>query len=196
MIGRLRGELIHKTPGSALVDCGGVGYACLVSLATYSALPDEGAQTVLYVETVMRENELGLLGFASIQEKNLYRLLVKVDGVGPKLALAALGALTLGDLVGAIRDRDIRALTRIPGVGKKSAEKLCFELSEKLGGLAGLEGLQGTQAPADPWESDLRSALTNLGFKEDAVLPLLPLFKTERPPLAEAVRVCLKALKR
>ena len=196
MIGRLRGCLIQKSPASALIECGGVGYVCAISLGTYGLLPEEGAQAVLHVETLLRENELSLLGFATQEERQLYRLLVKVDGIGPKLALAALGSLPLTDLLRAIRGRDVKTLCRIPGVGKKTAEKLCFELSEKLGGLGGLEGLSGPSGPLDAWEADLRSALTNLGFREDAVIPIVNGLKAERPPLAEAIRLSLKALQR
>ncbi|HJV39727.1 MAG TPA: Holliday junction branch migration protein RuvA [Geothrix sp.] len=195
MIGRLRGELIQKLPNLALVECGGVGYAAAISLSTYGLLPEAGTQVVLHTELLVRENEIALLGFSSAQERELYRLLVKVDGVGPKMALAALGALSPEDLVRAIRGRDVKALTRIPGVGKKTAEKMCFELSEKLGGLSGLDGLAGMPA-GDPWEESLRSALTNLGFKEDVVLPVVADLRTSKPPLAEAIRLALKALQR
>lgn len=194
MIGRLRGELIHKTPGQALVECGGVGYQCAISLSTYGRLPQAGAQVVLHVETLLRENDLSLLGFHTPQERELYRHLVKVDGVGPKLALAALGAMSPEDLVAALRGREITALTRIPGVGKKTAEKLCFELSEKLGGLAGLDGLGGPAFAGDPWESDLRSALGNLGYKDDLVTKALAAFKGERPEMPEAIRRALRSL--
>jgi Holliday junction DNA helicase RuvA len=194
MIGRLRGELVTKTPGQALVDCSGVGYQCAISLSTYGLLPEPGAQVILHVETLLRENELSLLGFHSSHERELYRLLVKVDGIGPKLALAALGAMSPEDLIAAIRGREITRLTRIPGVGKKTAEKLCFELSEKLGGLSGLEGLGASAAPADRWESDLRSALLNLGYKDDHVAKAFAAFKGERPDLPEAIRRALKAL--
>ncbi|HWQ07582.1 MAG TPA: Holliday junction branch migration protein RuvA, partial [Holophaga sp.] len=142
------------------------------------------------------ENDLSLLGFASPEERATYRLLVKVDGVGPKLALAALGALPLPDLFQAIRGRDVKSLTRIPGIGKKTAEKLCFELSEKLGGLAGLDGLGGSPSLQDAWENDLRSALVNLGFKEEAVLPVVESLKPSKPPLPEAIRLALKAFQR
>jgi len=196
MIGRLRGCLIQKSPGHALIECGGVGYVCAISLGTYGALPEEGREVILQVETLLRENDLSLLGFATQEERQLYRLLVKVDGVGPKLALAALGSLPLAELLQAIRGRDVKTLCRVPGVGKKTAEKLCFELSEKLGGLGGLEGLAGTAGPRDAWESDLRSALTTLGFREDAVLPVVAAMKADRPPLAEAIRQSLKALQR
>ena len=196
MIGRLRGELIQKSPNHALIECAGVGYLCSISLGTYGALPEEGQQAILHVETLLRENDLSLLGFATQEERQLYRLLVKSDGVGPKLALAALGALPLADLVQAIRGRDVKTLTRIPGVGKKTAEKLCFELSEKLGGLGGLDGLSGGAAPLDSWESDLRSALTNLGFKEELVLPVVHQLGLDKPPLADAIRMALKALQR
>lgn len=194
MIGRLKGELAGKTTGQAMVDCGGVGYVCSISLSTYGYLPEVGALVVLHVETLLKENELSLLGFHSTQERELYRQLVKVDGVGPKLALAALGAMPPEDLMAAIRARDITRLTRIPGVGKKTAEKLCFELSEKLGGLAGLEGLGSTGEPLDRWESDLRSALSNLGFKDDHVAKAMAALKGERPELPEAIRRALKAL--
>jgi len=196
MIGRLRGELIQKLPNLALVECGGVGYAAAISLSTYGLLAEPGVEVILHTEMLVRENEISLLGFATAQERELYRLLIKVDGVGPKLALAALGALPLEDLVLAIRTRDVKALTRIPGVGKKTAEKLCFELSEKMGGISGLSGLGGSGAAGDPWESDLRSALTNLGFREEAVLPVVAELRDEKPPLAEAIRRSLKALQR
>ena len=196
MIGRLRGELIQKSPNHALIECAGVGYNCSISLGTYGALPEEGHEAILHVETLLRENDLSLLGFATLQERQLYRLLVKTDGVGPKLALAALGALPLADLVQAIRGRDVKTLTRIPGVGKKTAEKLCFELSEKLGGMGGLDGLTGATGPRDSWEADLGSALTNLGFKEDLVVPIVKELGLDRPPLTDAIRIALKALQR
>jgi len=196
MIGRLKGLLIQKSPGQALVECGGVGYVCAISLGTYGMLPEPGTEVILQVETLLRENEISLLGFATAPERELYRRLVKVDGIGPKLALAALGALPLDELFRAIRDRDVKALTRIPGIGKKSAEKICFELSEKLGGAGGLEGLGNAARPLDGWESDLRSALTNLGFREDAVLPVIAELKPQKPPLPEAIRLALKALQR
>jgi Holliday junction DNA helicase RuvA len=196
MIGRLRGSLLQKSPNQALVECAGVGYVCSISLGTYAALPEEGQEVVLHVETLLRENDLSLLGFATPEERQVYRLLVKVDGVGPKLALAALGSQPLAELLQALRGRDVKALVRIPGVGKKTAEKLCFELSEKLGGLGGLEGLAGTAGPHDPWAADLTSALTNLGFREEAVTPLVHGLKADRPPLAEAIRLCLKALQK
>jgi Holliday junction DNA helicase RuvA len=195
MIGHLRGTLIEKTLSHALVECGGVGYECAISLTTYGLLPEQGKEAALFVETLLRENDLSLLGFATGTERSLYRLLVKVDGVGPKLALAALGAMGPEDLVTAIRGRDVKALTRIPGVGKKTAEKLCFELSEKLGGLGGLEGLGKPASPGDAWEADLRSALMNLGFKEDAVLPVVAELRADKPDMAEAVRRALKALR-
>ena len=195
MIGRLRGELIQKLPNLALVECSGVGYSAAISLSTYGLLPEAGSLVVLHTELLVRENEISLLGFSSTQERELYRMLVKVDGVGPKLALAALGALSLEDLVRAIRSREVKVLVRIPGVGKKTAEKMCFELSEKMGGLSGLDGLSGVSS-SDPWEESLRSALTNLGFKEDAVLPVVAELRTSKPPLAEAIRQALKALQR
>ncbi len=196
MIGRLRGSLLQKLPNQALVECGGVGYVCAISLGTYGLLPEVGEEVILHVETLLRENDLSLLGFSSPQERELYRQLVKVEGVGPKLALAALGALPLGELIQAIRTRTITTLTRIPGIGKKTAEKLCFVLSEKLGGLAGLDGLGTTAEALDGWENDLRSALTNLGFKDDALTPILVELRPLKPTLPEAIRMALRMLQR
>lgn len=195
MIGRLRGTLLEKHPNLALVECGGVGYACGISLGTYGLLPEAGREAVLHVETLLRENELSLLGFATREERELYRMLVKVDGIGPRLALASLGALPLEDLVQAIRGRDLKALQRIPGVGRKTAEKVCFELSERMGGMTGLEGLGPAPAPGSTWEGDLTSALVNLGFKEDAVRPVVAGLRAGKPPLPEAIRAALKALR-
>jgi Holliday junction DNA helicase RuvA len=196
MIGRLRGELVKKLPNLVIVECNGVGYECSISLSTYAALPEPGECVLLQVETLLRENDLSLLGFATPHEREAYRLLVKVDGIGPKLALATLGAMPLDELIQGIRGRDVKALTRIPGIGKKTAEKICFELSEKLGGLAGLDGLGTSAIPADAWENDLRSALTNLGFREDVVLPIVAELKPQKLPLPEAIRLALKALQR
>ncbi len=192
----LNGVVAHTGPFLAIIDCGGVGYACAISLGTYGHLPEPGAEVVLHTETLVRENEISLIGFGSPQEREVYRLLVKVDGIGPRLALAALGALPLDELLRAVRGRDVKALTRVPGIGKKTAEKLCFELSERLGGLAGLDGLGTGSSPADSWESDLRSALTNLGFKEEVVLPVVAELRTTRPPLPDAIRLALKALQK
>ena len=194
-MGGLGGEVWREVPARGVVEGWGGGDARATSRPTDDRLPEGGAQVVTHTELLVGENESALRGCSSTQERELYRLLVKVDGVGPKLALAALGALSLEDLVRAIRGRDVKALTRIPGVGKKTAEKMCFELSEKLGGLAGLEGLAGGPA-GDPWEENLRSAMTNLGFKEDVVLPVVADLRASKPPLAEAIRLALKALQR
>jgi Holliday junction DNA helicase RuvA len=194
MIGRLRGCLIQKSLDHALIECGGVGYVCSISMWTYDALPSEGQEAILYIEMLLRENDLSLLGFMTQEEKHLYKLIVKVDGIGPKLALTALGALSPTSLLQAIRNRDIKKLVTISGVGKKTAEKLCFELSEKLGGLGGLEGFSDSTSANDTWESDLISALVNLGFKEGVVMPVVGRLRVERPPLSEAVRLSLKAL--
>ena len=105
-----------------------------------------------------------------------------------------MGALSPPNLLQAIRNRDIKRLTNIPGVGKKTAEKLCFELSEKLGGIGGFEEFSTMTCVQDTWELDLRSALVNLGFKENIVIPIVNELKAKRPPLTEAIRLSLKAL--
>ena len=100
------------------------------------------------------------------------------------------------EIAQAVTQQDSARLTRVPGIGKKTAEKLCFELSERLGGLTSLNGLGTGSSPADSWESDLRSALTNLGFKEEVVLPVVAELRTTRPPLPDAIRLALKALQK
>jgi len=161
MIGFLRGVLLHKTPQELILDVGGVGYRVLVPISTFCRLGDQGAQAQLLIHTHVREDQLVLYGFATPAELELFEKLISVSGVGPKVALGVLSGIEAEDLVQAIRGNDVARLTRVPGVGKKTAERLILELKDKIAGLHG--GTAEPQAPS-PKRTDLTSALANLGY--------------------------------
>src|ERR1700723_2381908 len=136
MIAHLRGRLLSKTPNQAIVECAGVGYDVTISVTTFSALPNEGAEVTLHIHTHVREDQLALFGFAETQEKRLFEKLLTISGIGPKLAITVLSGIDSGRLVAAIRASDHGTLTRIPGIGKKTAERVVLELKDKLDDLA------------------------------------------------------------
>ncbi len=135
MIGRLAGVVLHKLPPEVLLDVGGVGYELEVPMSTFYELPDIGQSSVLLVHMVVREDAQLLYGFASQRERQLFRLLLKVNGVGAKVALAILSTMSADDFIATVEREDITALIRIPGVGKKTAERLVIELRDKIKGL-------------------------------------------------------------
>lgn len=165
MIAHLRGTLFSKFPSQAIVEAGGVGYDVAISVPTYSALPAEGAQVALHIYTQVREDALALFGFFERGEKQLFERLITVTGVGPKLALTILSGLSAERTIAAIRAQDHATLTRIPGVGKRLAERLVVELKDKLEDLsrpAAIPQLAGVAA------DDVLSALVNLGYQRAA----------------------------
>lgn len=161
MIGFLRGVLLHKTPQELLIDVGGVGYKVLAPISTFCRLGEQGGQTQLLIHTHVREDQLVLYGFLTNTELELFEKLISVSGVGPKVALGVLSGIEADDLVHAIRANDVARLTRVPGVGKKTAERLILELKDKIGAL--LTTSAEPTAPS-PQRSDLLSALRNLGY--------------------------------
>jgi Holliday junction DNA helicase RuvA len=165
VIARLKGTLAEKTPNRLTVDVGGVGYDVLVPLSTFYGIGEPGAPVALRIHTHVREDVIALYGFASALEQDLFERLISISGIGPKLALAVLSGIDPGELVRAIRTQDVARLTRIPGVGKKTAERIGLELKDRLplGPSAG--GPADAAAPGDDLRSDLLSALTNLGYK-------------------------------
>jgi Holliday junction DNA helicase RuvA len=171
MIGHLRGTILEKTPNRVVVDAGGVGYEVLIPISTYTALPNEGAAAALRIFTHVREDTLALFGFATPEEKNLFERLISVSGIGPKLGLQVLSGLPTPDLVAAIRSGDVARLVRIPGVGKKTAERIVLELKEKMTGVeAGPHGAPATGGASglSSMENDILSALQNLGCSRAA----------------------------
>jgi len=161
MIAHLRGKLISKHPNQAIVEAGGVGYDIAISVPTFSELPSVGSDVALHIHTHVREDAIALFGFLRADEKQLFEKLITVSGIGPKLAITILSGMPTSDMVGAIRANDHARLTRIPGIGKKTAERMCVELRDKLEGF----GAQQAVAAVSAVEQDVISALTNLGYQ-------------------------------
>jgi Holliday junction DNA helicase RuvA len=157
MIAHLRGKLAQKAPARVIVDVNGVGYEVFVPLTTFSALPAAGADVSIDIHTHVREDLIALYGFSTGRERSIFEKLMTISGIGPKLAITILSGGSVEDLVGAIKRGDLARLTAIPGVGKKTAERIVLELKDKLQDFA--------DAPAkSPVESDVLSALENLGY--------------------------------
>jgi Holliday junction DNA helicase RuvA len=165
MIAHLRGKLIHKQPGQAIIEAGGVGYDVTISVPTFTALPVAGAETSLHIYTQVREDLIALFGFQDREEKRLFEKLITVSGVGPKLAITILSGLSSDRTVQAIRGQDHAQLTRIPGVGKKLAERLVVELKDKLDDFAVAPVPSAVKGAA---VDDVLSALVNLGYQRPA----------------------------
>jgi Holliday junction DNA helicase RuvA len=165
MIAHLRGKLIFKQPGQAIVECAGVGYDVTISVPTFTSLPSLGLETSLHIHTQVSEDQIALFGFLESEEKRLFERLITVSGVGPKLAIKMLSGLSSDRTVQAIRAQDHAQLTRIPGVGKKLAERLVVELKDKLDDFAVAPASPNVQGPA---VDDVLSALTNLGYQRPA----------------------------
>jgi holliday junction DNA helicase RuvA len=164
MIAHLRGRVLSKTPQSVVVETSGVGYEVTISIPTFTALPAEGNEVSLLIHTHVREDALALFGFMSSTEKRLFEKLLGISGIGPKLAVTVLSGLPPERLVAAIHGQDHATLTRIPGVGKKTAERIVLELKDKLQELAPapIAGI------ATPVSEDVLSALVNLGYQRAA----------------------------
>jgi len=157
MIAHLRGRLIEKEPARVVIDTNGVGYEVFVPLSTFTALPDTGTEVSLDIHTHVREDIIALYGFSSRQERRVFERLISISGIGPRLAVTILSGGSIEGLVGAIRKGDLARLTAIPGVGKKTAERIVIELRDKLKDFA--------QGPAKSTvEMDVLSALENLGY--------------------------------
>ncbi|MFI5314059.1 MAG: Holliday junction branch migration protein RuvA [Myxococcota bacterium] len=194
MIARLEGVLAEKSPEAVVLDVKGVGYELRVPLSTFFALPDEGKVVRLRVHTHVREDAFLLFGFGTELERSLFRLLLGASGVGPKLALAILSGLPVERLVAALRAGDLAALVGIPGVGKKTAERIVVELRDRVGAIDTASEL--ARAPRDDVAGAAESALVNLGYPrahaEKAVrraLESLP----ESPGIESLIKEALRA---
>jgi Holliday junction DNA helicase RuvA len=166
VIAHLRGQLLYKLPNYVVVDCGGVGYELSISVATYTELGELGTETKLHVHTHVREDALQLFGFAELTEKRLFERLITISGIGPKLAITVLSGVSAERLVGAIRSGDHATLTKIPGIGKKTAERVVLELKDKLDDMAGFVLAADVTTPRSlgATADDVLSALINLGY--------------------------------
>jgi Holliday junction DNA helicase RuvA len=166
MIAHLRGRLLVKHPNQAIIDTGGVGYEVTISVPTFSDLPAVGTEVALHVHTHVREDQIALYGFLRPSEKHLFEKLITVSGIGPKLAITILSGMAADEMVGAIRGNDVARLTRIPGIGKKTAERMVLELRDKLPAATGGEVVAPPTLTAV--EEDVISALMNLGYQRPA----------------------------
>jgi len=161
MIAHLRGRLISKHPNQAIVEAGGVGYDVHITIPTFSELPALGAEVALFIYTHVREDALALFGFLRGEEKQLFEKLIGVSGIGPKLAVTILSGMSADSMVAAIRGNNVAALTRIPGIGKKTAERMVLELRDKLEAF----GVAAVVPAVSAVEEDVISALVNLGYQ-------------------------------
>jgi len=167
MIGLLRGKLIEKRPNQVLIDVGGVGYQALIPLSTFAGLGALHSETTLLIYTHVREDQLALYGFVTAREKHCFELLISASGVGPSLALKILSGMSLEELIPAIRKGDLAQLVRIPGVGRKTAERMVVELRDKLAAVDVADA--GKPTTRSQLESDVGSALVNLGYDARSV---------------------------
>lgn len=196
MIARLTGTLVEKSPNALILDINGVGYEVLSSLGTYQKLPSLGECTVLHIYTHVREDDIILFGFHELTEKQLFKKLIKVNGVGPKLALNVLSGISAADLIQSLLGSDLIRITAIPGIGKKTAERMILDLKDKVVDLIG----EGAASRPDSdtsgqFRDDLISVLTNLGYKRPlAERALHDISFDEESTLQDAVRLTLRHL--
>lgn len=193
MIAYLRGRILEKHPQRVIVDVGGVGYDVQVPLSTFYNLGDAGADVTLRVHTHVREDAFSLFGFATMLELELFERLISINGVGPKLALAVLSGIDAGELVRAVRLQDVARLVTIPGVGKKTAERIALELKDRLP-----KGLQADvtkpRLPQDELKDDVISALLNLGYQRAAADKVIEKASADGGSFQDVLKRALRAL--
>ena len=194
MIASLSGLVLAKSANAVILDVGGVGYEAFISGRTYDALPETGQACFLFVQTVVREDAINLFGFNKKDEKELFLLLVTVSGIGPKLALTILSGIGVEELCQAITVKDLSRLTALPGIGKKTAQRLCVELAEKVGGLADFvaegTGVHTALSIGEPNAiADAVSALVNLGYPQAMAWQALRVVEKQLPEGSESLRV-------
>jgi Holliday junction DNA helicase RuvA len=190
MIGRLQGQLAAKNPPQVLVDCHGVGYEVDVPMSTFYNLPELGGAVTLLTHFVVREDAQILFGFATAQEREAFRQLIKITGVGPRMALSLLSGMSVADLAQAITQQAVGRLTKVPGIGKKTAERLLLELKGKLGADLGVPGAGPAQSDV---QSDIHQALLALGYNDKEAAAALKAL----PPdvgVSDGIKLALKSL--
>jgi Holliday junction DNA helicase RuvA len=189
MIGRLSGILLEKNPPQLLVDCQGVGYEVDVPMSTFYNLPHTGEKVTLFTHLAVREDAHLLFGFGSASERALFRQLIKISGVGARTALAILSGMTVADLAQAVTLQEAGRLIKIPGIGKKTAERLLLELKGKLGADIGVVG----GAPRDDTQSDVLNALVALGYSDKEALAAIKNLPAGSS-VSDGIKFALKAL--
>ncbi|MGZ8257738.1 MAG: Holliday junction branch migration protein RuvA [Methylotenera sp.] len=190
MIGRLNGILLEKTPPLVLIDCNGVGYECEVPMSTFYNLPAIGEKVVMLTHFVVREDAQLLYGFGSNQERATFRQLLKVNGIGAKSALSILSGLSIDELVHAVALQETAMLTRVPGIGKKTAERLLLELKDKFT-IDGVAAMNSSQPK--PASGDVLNALLALGYNDREALAAVKQLPAD-VAVADGIRLALKSL--
>ena len=189
MIARLNGTLIEKSPPQVIVDCNGVGYEVEVPMSTFYNLPEIGAKIQLLIHFVVREDAQLLYGFGSEQEKSTFKQLLKVNGIGAKSALSILSGVSIDDLVEAVNRQEVGMLTRVPGIGKKTAERLLLELKDKFA----ITGSATTTSQPKSASYDVLNALIALGYHEREAAAAVKLLAKE-VTVADGIKQALKSL--
>jgi len=198
VIAHLRGTLLEKHPSRVIVDVGGVGYDVQVPLSTFYDLAEPGAAVALRIHTHVREDVIALYGFSTALEQDLFERLISISGIGPKLGLAVLSGIEPADLVRAIRSQDVARLTKIPGIGKKTAERIGLELKDRLPQAVAQapEAAADASRPEEQLRDDLLSALVNLGYQAAAAEKAIDRVLASSPDAAfeQALRSALRLL--
>lgn len=191
MIGRLQGTLAEKNPPQVLVDCNGVGYEVDVPMSTFYNLPAPGDKVTLLTHFVVREDAQILFGFGTASEREAFRQLIRISGVGPRTALAVLSGMSVADIAQAVTAQDGSRLVKVPGIGKKTAERLLLELKGKIGADLG----NAAAGPASDAQADIQQALLALGYSDKEASTALKALPKE-VGVSEGIKLALKALAR
>ena len=197
MIAQIRGQLVEKRPGVVIVETQGIGYRVFVSLSTFYDLPEASQGVCLHTYTHVREDLLQLFGFSTFLEKEIFQILIGVSGIGPKLALNILSGIAPAELIASLQAEDVARLTQIPGVGRKTAERLVFDLKEKIGKIAVRgETPKEEKKKKDQLVDDVISALVNLGYRKNQAESVVEQVWRQRPgaSLEEILKESLRAL--
>ena len=194
MIGHLRGRLVAKHPPQLVVDVGGVGYEVEAPMSTFYGLPATGAEVQLHTHLVVREDAHVLYGFGTERERSLFRELIKVSGVGPRIALAILSGVSVDEFQRCVDGHDVAALVRVPGIGRKTAERLVIEMRDRLGGLPGPStGAGGGGVGPSGAQAEAFAALVALGYKAPEITRLLQKVDPSVSSTEELIRHALRA---
>ncbi len=197
MIARISGTLIQKTAAQCVVDVQGIGYRVVVPLTTFYELPEVGETVVLHIHTHVREDAINLYGFHTQEERDVFHLMISVSGIGPRLAVNILSGIVAGDLVRAVTEGDLKRLTGIPGVGKKTAERMILELKEKAMKLGRETAASGTVSvkTGDRIKDDALSALVNLGYRASTAKDAVDRIITDAPATLSLDQLLKQVLK-
>ena len=193
MIGRLSGKLIEKNPPSLMLDVQGVGYEIDAPMSTFYKLPAIGADVALFTHLLVREDAQLLYGFATASERSVFRLLLKVNGVGAKVALAIQSGLSAEEIVNCIANNDVAALVRVPGIGKKTAERVILDLKDKLAAFAGSDANPVSTSGGDSARTQAEEALASLGYKPAEAKRLLDKSAGDAQTVEELIRAALRS---